>query len=153
MKFKIILSLFLAVTFFGCNNNVIFSEYRMISDAGWNKDTVFSFDVEISDTVSSYEIDFLVRNTDNFPRQNLWLNVVKIKDDNVFTDTVNIYLSDDYGKWRGKGIGSYFDNEIIYKQNVKFYKSGKYTYKLLHIMRTENLVGLKYVGLQIAKSK
>ena len=142
-----------AATFFSCNGNVVFSEFREISSAGWNKDSVYSFNIEIVDTISSYGIDILLRNTDDFPRQNLWLSITRIKDDKIFTDTVNIDISDHYGRWRGRGIGSYFDNDIIYKENVSFYKSGIYTYQIRHIMRFDNLPGLKYVGMQILKEK
>jgi gliding motility-associated lipoprotein GldH len=150
---KLIFFILLPVTFFGCNRSVIFSELREIPNWGWNKDSVFSFDVKITDTISTYEICFVLRNTDEFPRQNLWLSTSRINDDKVVIDTTEIYLADDYGKWRGRGIGSYFDNEIIYKQHIKFCKSDKYTYQLRHIMRSDYIVGLKYVGLKIIKEK
>ena len=138
----------------GCNGNVIFSKFYEISDNGWNKDSVLSFDFDISDTLATYTMTFLVRNTDDFPRQNLWLGTELLKDSNVLsTDTTNLFLSDDYGKWRGRGAGSYFDNEFLYKQNVTFYKSGTYTYKVYHLMRFEDVKGLKYVGLKIFKEK
>ena len=151
-------SLFLALCslflLFGCNRNVIFSEYHNISNDGWNKDSVFSFEFEITDTISNYIIDILMRNTDDFPRQNLWLGIELLKDNKVIlTDTVEFFLSNDYGEWRGKGVGSYFDNEFEYKKNESFYKSGKYICNLRHIMRFEKLAGLKYIGLRIEKKK
>jgi len=151
---KVIFSFLVAATFFSCNMNVISSEFREISGAGWNKDSIFSFEFNIADTLATYEIIFMVRNTDDFPRQNLWLGIELEKDGRILsTDTANIFLSDDYGKWRGRGVGSYFDNEFIYKQNVTFYKSGEYTYNLRHIMRFDDLKGLKYVGLKVLKEK
>ncbi|MDR0831218.1 MAG: gliding motility lipoprotein GldH [Prevotellaceae bacterium] len=148
---KTLLILLSAFLFFSCNKNVIYSEYNDISS--WSKDSVFTFNFEISDTISSYELDFLVRNTEDFPRQNLWLQIEKENNGTIFVDTVSVYFIDDYGRWRGKGIGSYYDNNFIYKQNVKFYSSGKYTYKIRHLMRTDNLVGIKKFGFQICKEK
>jgi len=151
---KVIISFLVAITFFSCNINVVSSEFHEISQAGWHKDSVFSFDFIISDTLATYEIVFMVRNTDDFPRQNLWLGIELEKDGRVLSvDTANLFLSDHYGKWRGSGIGSFFDNEFIYKQNVTFYKSGEYSCNLRHIMRFEELKGLEYVGLKILREK
>ncbi|MDR1544562.1 MAG: gliding motility lipoprotein GldH [Prevotellaceae bacterium] len=150
---KFFIIIFSAMLLVSCGKEVIYSEFYQISAGGWNKDSVCLFSFDVQDTVSSYELDLLVRNTDNFPRQNLWLKVEKSTDGEVFIDSVNVFLADGYGRWRGKGIGSYYDCEYIYKQNVKFYKSGRYTYKITHLMRTENLVGIKNFGLQICKEK
>jgi len=158
---KVILSFLIAATFFSCNMNVISSEFREISSAGWHKDSVFSFDFTITDTLATYEIVIMTRNTDEFPRQNLWIGTELVKESKtLLTDSANLYLSNDYGKWRGRGkwwlgrgVGSYFDNEFTYKDNVTFYKSGKYTYNLRHIMRFEELKGLRYAGLKILKEK
>ena len=147
-------SFIVSAMLFSCNQNVVFSEYHNIPSNGWNKDSVFSFEFEIDNTLSNYAIDILVRNTDDFPRQNLWLGIELLKDNKViFNDTTEFFLSDDYGKWRGKGIGSYFDNKFEYKKNETFYKSGKYICNLRHIMRFENLTGLKYIGLRIEQKK
>jgi len=134
--------------------NVISSEFREIPSAGWHKDSVFSFNFNITDTLATYEIVIMTRNTDDFPRKNLWVGLELTQGGRVLlNDTANLILSDDYGKWRGGGIGSYFDNDFIYKQNVTFYKSGEYTYNLRHIMRFEELKGLEYVGVKILKEK
>ena len=157
---KVIFSFLVAATFFSCNMNVVSSEFREISSAGWHKDSVFPFVFTINDTLATYEIVVMTRNTDDFPRQNLWLGIELEKmDKTLSTDSANLFLSDDYGKWRGRDVkwhgsgGSYFDNEFIYKQNVTFYKSGEYTYNLRHIMRFEELKGLKYIGVKILKEK
>ena len=157
---KVILFILVFAIFFSCNRNVISSEFREISNAGWHKDSVFSFDFCVSDTLSTYEIVVMVRNTDDFPRQNLWLGIELGKDNRTLSvDTMEFFLSDDYGRWRGRdakwhgSAGSYFDNDFIYKQNVTFYKSGEYTYNLRHIMRFEKLKGMKYIGLKILKEK
>ena len=155
---KIIFSFLVTATFFSCNMNVVSSEFREISSMGWHKDSVFSFDFTITDTLATYEIVIMTRNTDEFPRQNLWVGIELEKGNKtLLTDTTNLFLSDDYckwrGRWRGRGVGSYFDNQFIYKKNVTFYKSGEYTCNLRHIMRFEELKGLKYAGLKILKEK
>jgi len=151
---KVIFSLLITATFFSCNINVVSSEFREISNVGWHKDSVFSFEFNITDTLATYEIVVATRNTDDFPRQNLWLGFELVKNSKTLsTDTMEFFLSDDYGKWRGRGVGSYFDNEFIYKQNVTFYKSGKHSYNLRHIMRFEEIKGLEYLGLKILKEK
>ena len=92
-----------------------------------NSNKSFAFNVEIEDTAASYEIDLMLRNTDVFPRQNLWLKVEQEHNGYLISvDTLNIFLLDHNGKWIGKGLCSKYDNEFIWKQQVRFPEKGSY---------------------------
>jgi gliding motility-associated lipoprotein GldH len=137
-----------------CSGNDVYFEYKSIVGSGWNKDSVVAFDFEIKDIQSSYNVYVNVRNNGEYPYQNLWLFVHKTLPDSLLKkDTINFYLANDRGKWLGSGIGSVFDMPVLYQQNIKFAKAGKYSYKIIQAMRDTVLTGISDVGLRVEKIK
>jgi gliding motility-associated lipoprotein GldH len=61
------------------------------------------------------------------------------------------YLADDRGKWIGSGWGDIYDNQFIYKKNIRFPISGTYIFKYTQAMRTDNLEYISDIGLRIEK--
>ncbi|MDR3328104.1 MAG: gliding motility lipoprotein GldH [Prevotellaceae bacterium] len=143
--------LFLTVIIFvSCNKNTVFSEFIQISEKGWSVDSSYRFTFDIIDSISLYEIDLMIRNANNFPRQNLWLELKREHNDNITTDSVNICLLDDNGKWIGSSAGSYYDGEYIYKRGMRL-STGRYTYIIRHIMRFDCLPGIKNLGMRVVR--
>lgn len=109
-----LLLIIVSAFFVSCNENTIFNEYTTVDNGVWAKDRSFAFNVEVSDTTALYEIDLLVRNTDIFPRQNLWLQITReYRGQEIQCDTVNLFLLDESGKWTGSGSGTCFDNQFV----------------------------------------
>lgn len=137
-----------------CNNRAVYSDYTEIPSAVWAKDKFFSFNVEIDDVEALYEIDLLIRNNDMFPRQNLWLSAVQEHNGlQIKVDTVNVFLLDEQGKWRGKGLGTGYDNYFIWQQRVKFPAKGNYVFRFGHLMRIDVLEGIERIGIEVIKEK
>ncbi|MDR1592446.1 MAG: gliding motility lipoprotein GldH [Prevotellaceae bacterium] len=135
----------------GCSeDDTLFCKYRTIPLSQWHKDSVLVFTVEIADTLPLYEIDLLIRNTDEYAYQNLWLFFSQSCDNEPSErDTVNVFLADDYGNWRGTGVRSFFDNCFLYRDSVRFHRAGAYRFTIAHGMRYEMLDGISDAGLQI----
>ena len=149
-----LLLIIVSVFFVSCNENTIFSEYTTVDNGVWAKDRSFAFNVEVADTSALYEIDLLVRNTDIFPRQNLWLRITKeYRGQEIQCDTVNLFLLDESGKWTGSGSGTCFDNQFVWKRHIRFYKQGSYIFRIAHLMRFDILEGIDRIGLAVVKEK
>ena len=67
----------------------------------------------------------------------------------VMIDTVEFILTDNNGKWLGKGLGSINSLLIPYKSNIRFPYRGIYSFSLQQAMRQDVVDGLKDVGLCI----
>ena len=94
-KYLFFLLAIISVFLISCTDNTIFDEYTTVDNGVWAKDRSFAFNVEVADTSALYEIDLLVRNTDIFPRQNLWLRITKeYRGQEIQCDTVNLFLLD-----------------------------------------------------------
>ena len=153
-KYLFFLLAIISVFLISCTDNTIFDEYTTVDNGVWAKDRSFAFNVEVADTSALYEIDLLVRNTDIFPRQNLWLRITKeYRGQEIQCDTVNLFLLDESGKWIGSGSGTFFDNQYIWKQHIRFYKKGNYIFRIAHLMRFDVLEGIDRIGLAVVKEK
>ena len=152
MKNWFLLAIFVSLTFAACKNNDVFFQYKAVNAKGWNKDSLYTFDIQISDTTSTYNVYVNVRNRGEYPYQNLWLFLDKTSPDKVeMKDSIECYLADQRGKWLGSGIGSVMEMPILYQENVRFTKSGIYRYKIVHGMRDTTLTGINDIGMRIEK--
>lgn len=137
-----------------CSNSDVYFQYKTINQEGWNKDSVLTFDVKITDTTSAYNVYVNIRNSGDYPYQNLWLFLNKTDPDSTsVNDSIECYLADQRGKWLGSGVGSIKEMPVLYEQNKHFTKSGIYKYSVVQGMREDVLKGINDVGIRIEKVK
>lgn len=152
MKTKIVLTLLLAALLTACND-AVFMECKELPSEGWNKDSLCVFEVPITETDATYQMQFIIRNDGNYPNQNLWLFVDQIKPDKSCTrDTVQFFLADNFGRWTGSGVGSIFENVWIYRDCVHYKEAGTYKIRVAQGMRYDKLEGICDFGLKIIKT-
>ncbi len=151
-KFLWALSSFVILT--ACANNDVYFQYQTIQHDGWNKDSVLTFDVNITDTISAYNIYVNIRNTSDYPYQNLWLFLNKLNPDSTLVnDSIECYLADQHGKWLGSGVGSIKEMPVLYEQNKHFKARGIYKYEITQGMREDVLKGVNDIGIRVEKIK
>ena len=147
---KLCWAIFLSLFAVACTNTEVYFQYKPVPSKGWSKDSLFTFDVPIKDTAATYNIFVNVRNTGEYPYQNLWLFLSKTNPAKIQTkDSIECYLADQRGKWLGSGIGSIMEMPIIYQQNVRFKTIGTYHYKIVHGMRDSILRGINDIGMRV----
>ena len=152
MRNKFLGILLIAMCFFSCQSNDVFFKYDAVNPNGWSKDSLYTFEVEISDTTSLYNLYVNVRNRGEYPYQNLWLFLHKSTPDSIHSaDSIECYLADNRGKWLGSGIGSVYEMPILYQQNIRYKRAGIYTYKVVQGMRDSVLLGINDIGLKVEK--
>jgi gliding motility-associated lipoprotein GldH len=138
----------------GCDTNILYKAYDDIEDGQWYVDSTFSFQFEISDTIQPYNLYFLIRNAQQYPYYNLYLNRKMTGPDGkvIMSRLDEMYLSDETtGKPRGSGLGDLFDHKIRFLSNYRFPKTGKYTITLAQSMRQNPLPYILGVGLSVEK--
>lgn len=135
-----------------CGGNDVFYQYETVPANGWHQDTAIHFNVNITDTLSHYNVYVNVRNRGEYPHQNLWLFIEQQSPDStLFVDSINFYLADQRGKWLGSGVGSVYEMPVLYRQNIQFPDSGNYSFSFRQGMRDSVLTGLNDLGLRIEK--
>ncbi|MGB5237538.1 MAG: gliding motility lipoprotein GldH [Flavobacteriaceae bacterium] len=149
--------LFLIIT--GCNDALVYSDYKATTNGAWNKDDVKKFEVSSLDSIQPYNVFIMVRNDNTFPFSNLFLIAdIQTPDDQIIRDTLEYEMALPDGRWLGKGYGSVIENKLWYKENIVFSNPGVYTIQLVHAMRQtgqveglNNLKGITDVGIEIER--
>lgn len=138
-----------------CQQKPYYENYLKVSEQGWHQDSAAIFEVEISDTTSSYAVIFNLRANGSYPYSNLYLfRTVSSEEGLEYQDTAQVILADQYGKWLGEGIGELKTFSRPFRaQALRFNRSGNYTFKFVQAMRDEYLRGVEDVGLTLYKEK
>lgn len=135
-----------------CNSERFYEENRSIADGAWNIYDTISFHVEISDTSARYNFYVNVRNDLAYPYSNVFLFLkTTFPDQRYALDTLECTLARYDGKWLGSGIGSVRFNRFLIQEMVAFRKPGNYTFGFIHAMRSNELKGIRDIGLRIEK--
>jgi len=154
MKNKILLIAVMVFLFASCTDNSIYKQNKHIENNCWHKDSAVQFVANIDDTVSFFDICINVRNTNDYPYQNLFLFVQTSSPLGIsLADTLNVLLADDYGHWTGKSISRIWENNVMLLKNVKFARKGDYIFKINQGMRHDILNGISDIALNIEHAK
>jgi gliding motility-associated lipoprotein GldH len=135
-----------------CDENRVFEKNLALEDANWDRTQVARFEVEITDTVSYYNLYVNVRNSGQYPYRNLYLfTQIRNPFGQFARDTAEFILADPKGNWFGKGIGDLWEHQFPYKQSVMFPRKGTYILELEQAMRDKELKYITDIGIRVEK--
>ncbi|MDR0814780.1 MAG: gliding motility lipoprotein GldH [Bacteroidales bacterium] len=153
MKRIVIASIAVVFVLVACDRQKIYEDGFRVPETGWKQSEMAIFEVNVTDTASLCNVYINVRNTNRYKWMELWLFVnVHTPSGVLQRDTVKIGIADERGKWLGNGLGSKFDNSLLWQRNVRFPETGVYTFEYEQGMRDEPLLGVDDIGLRIEKS-
>ncbi len=134
-----------------CQQGVVYTQFISLPSDGWAADSILTFQPEIADTTSQYDIMMVIRHTDRYDYQNIWLFVDIIQDSILLRrDTINGMLADDNGKWYSKGM-FVLEYPLLYLEDMRLSQDSQYTIRLQQAMREEQLHGITDIGLKLIK--
>ncbi len=138
---------------FSCSNQTVYSSEVEIPDGIWKSKEAAVFSPELTDTIQNYNISLSVTNSDLYRYSNLWLFVkTKSPDGFYHKDTLEIYLSEENGKWLGKNKDDQWRYQFYFKKQIRFPKIGKYTFEIQQGMRDLELPGINKLSFELLKS-
>ena len=147
---KYSVSALLLFCFSACNQNVFYQKSDALPNEEWDMNNKLVYEFTISDSLQYYSFCIDVRNTTDYPYQNLHLFfTTQLPDGEIFTDTLNGMVSDAYGRWTGKGSGKIRENRFVLKPKVRFNQKGSYIFLAQHAMRDTVLKGIANFGITL----
>ncbi len=153
LKPVVLLALITFILFISCNSKNIFTATEEIPDNSWSSYNKPVFTARISDTLQACNISITLRNTSEYPFRNIFFFVTTTSPKGLsIKDTVEYKITDESGRWLGKGLGDIHDLTLPFKTNIQFPLPGSYHFRIEHGMRTDNLKGIMDVGIRIVKS-
>ncbi len=153
---KYLITIIIASMFLGsCLRTDLFEKNVSLPSRQWEKSFKPTITFNITDTVSAYNIFLVLRHTDAYHFNNLW---VKMKStapgDSVSSSSqFDLPLASQTG-WTGTGMDDIFEHRILlYRRPVKFRMQGNYSVTLEQVMRENPLEEIMNVGIRLEKVK
>ena len=138
-----------------CDTIDLYEKVISIPKNKWRSTYKPSFTFEIKDTISAYQLYVIIRHTEKYNYNNIWLNLyTKSPDGTVSKAPYELPLATNEKGWLGTGMDDLYEHRIaLTPLNRQFYfkKAGNYTFSLGHIMREDPLENVMNVGLRIEK--
>lgn len=150
---KSLLIILVCFYFISCAKIGVYEKIAPIPSQSWLYDYKPSFTFTITDTAAAYNVYIVVRHTDAYNYNNLWLSVTsKAPGDTLHSQNISIELGNDVKGWEGAGMDDIFEvRKNITPGPVPFKKAGNYTFTIAQIMRENPLRHILNVGVMVEK--
>lgn len=155
MLFRSLIVLLLIVNLSSCGETGLYEKVIFMPEQQWPQSYQPEFNFEVSDTLSSYRLYFLIRHDDGYAYNNIWIRLYsKLPGDSVQrSERFEIPLATE-NRWLGIGMGDIYDHRVLlYPKPVRFTRKGHYTVKLEQNMRVDPLKHVFNTGIRVEKVK
>ncbi len=136
-----------------CTTIDVFEKQHAFQTQKWSAKDEPTFSFQIKDTNSLYNIFFVMRHTDAYGFQNIWMNVDMTQPNGKqIKQQVNVQIAN-AKNWLGTGMDDIFDLRKQLIDRPLRLQAGKYTVKLQNIMREDPLPEVLSVGIRVEKAR
>lgn len=150
-SFVFIISIFLLGA---CRQINLYEHDTAIPGNKWSQSFRVTGSFAITDTVAAYNIYIVLRHTDAYLYNNIWLNVgLKAPGDTMYMQKVDLSLGNDANGWEGTGMSDIWEvRKTLNDRPLPFRKAGEYTYSISQVMRDNPLLHIISAGLRLEKA-
>ncbi len=140
------------IVLFSCNTIDVFEKFESFPKNEWHVSKQPSFSFEVKDSSAPYNIYFVIRHTDAYKYNNIWVNITTKSPLGIMqTQLVNLKLADNANGWLGAGMDDIFDSRIKITKAPVALKAGIYTFTIAQAMRDEPLAAVLSAGIRVEK--
>ncbi len=143
-----------AIIFSACTPLNIYEKNITIPRYEWQSSFTPSFDFDISDTTTLYSIYVVLRHTDAYRYNNIWLNIqAQFPGDTLRNQRLELTLGNDATGWEGTGMNDIWEvRKPITKGPVQLPRPGKYHFAVQQIMREDPLPNIMSIGIRVERT-
>ena len=157
MKFKSKsrLSCFIAVVvalqMVSCTQLETFEKNTTIPGYEWKSSFIIKGSFLIADTTAAYNTYIVLRHTDAYKYNNIWLHVgIQQPGDSMHFQKIDLPLGTDATGWTGTGMNDIWEvRQLLFSK--RFIKKGAYNFSIAQIMRDDPLPSIMDAGLRLQK--
>ncbi|MBD0402518.1 gliding motility lipoprotein GldH [Flammeovirga sp. EKP202] len=161
------LCLILSLFMISCDSQMVHEEFVDYENETWNIDSLASFQFDVEDINTEYNLITYIRNTNDYPFQNIYIKYSLVENgtldevDTLVAETMKdcqlfkMKTGEPFGKVEqsigNSSTGAIYNHPVKLKENFKFPKKGNYTFQVAHFMRPDELTGVIGVGYRLEK--
>lgn len=136
-----------------CKQIDLYEKNTVIPESKWVAGFTAKGDFTIRDTVAAYNIYIVLRHTDAYLYNNIWLNVgLQAPGDSMYRQKVDLTLGSDASGWQGTGMNDIWEvRKLLTNAPQRFRKNGEYHFEIAQIMRDNPLLHVMSTGLRVEK--
>lgn len=154
---KIVFPCLIVICFFSaCKEIDVYEKNTPIPNMHWQNNFNATGSFKITDTISLYNIFVVLRHTDKYLYNNIWLNIglQAPADSAIQYQKINLSLGTDANGWEGIGMNDIWETrKLISGEPKRFIKPGLYNFNISQLMRDNPLDHILSVGLRVEKAK
>jgi len=119
----------------------------------WKSSFKPEFTFTIKDTVADYQVFFIIRHTEKYNYNNIWINLYsQSPGDTVHKVPYELQLATNEKGWLASGMDDIYEHRIKLTGDIKL-KKGVYKFSIENIMREDPLLHVLNIGLRIEKKQ
>jgi len=131
----------------------VYEKTETFNKHAWSSNNKLSFIFTITDTTASYNIYAVIRHTDAYHFNNIWLNATTVAPgDTAGTQQINLKLGDNTKGWLGAAMDDIIEHRILLTRFPVKLKKGNYNFMLQQIMRDDPLQNVMNAGIRVEKA-
>jgi gliding motility-associated lipoprotein GldH len=132
----------------------VFEKNVAIPDQQWASHFKPEISFSIKDTLSLYHIYLVLRHTDAYNYNNIWIRAtVQEPGGAPKSQQYDLTLATNEKGWLGSAMDDIYENRVLIQSQTRFNKAGEYHFTLEQIMREDPLKHVLNVGIRVEKAK
>lgn len=137
-----------------CRQVDVYEKNTPVPHYKWQHNYIVNGSFIITDTASAYNIYVVLRHTDAYKYNNIWLNTgLQAPGDTMRFQKVNLILATDASGWEGTGMNDIWEiRKLLNERPLRFKKGGAYKFSINHIMRDDPLPDIMSAGMRVQKA-
>lgn len=144
------------LAFTSCGVNLdVFEKDVPVPNQQWESSFRPEINFDISDTAALYNIFLVIRHTDAYHFNNIWVKAqVQQPGETAFkARQYDLPLATNDRGWLGSAMDDIYEQRVLIQPQTRFTKPGEYRFRLEEIMREDPLKQILNVGVRVEKVK
>jgi len=131
----------------------VFEKNVAIPSQEWNSNFKPEIDIKIKDTAVLYNIYMVVRHSDAYNYNNIWIRASVEQPGNTTkkSQQYDLPLASNEKGWFGSAMDDIYETRVLIQPQTRFSKAGDYHFTLEQVMREDPLKHVLNIGIRIEK--
>lgn len=140
-----------AFLFVSCNTIDVYEKTAAIPKHNWSSNNRLAFDFAVTDTLAYYNIYLVLRHTESYHFNNIWINFTSaVPGKQPQTQKLNLPLAN-ANRWLGSSMDDIIEQRVLLFSQPTRLSKGNYKFSLQQIMREDPLQNVLNAGVRVEK--